>query len=131
SFGTITRLEIPQGPGIRVSSGVYEGAEVPPYYDSLLMLVMAAGADRNEAIRVMDRALSRGLRVEGVKTIAPLLLSIIRHPDFIEGNYSTRFIEEKYEELLAAFKEKTADDEALKIAQYVAEVSALGPQSWM
>jgi acetyl-CoA carboxylase biotin carboxylase subunit/propionyl-CoA carboxylase alpha chain len=131
SFGTITRLEIPQGPGIRVSSGVYEGAEVPPYYDSLLMLVMAAGADRREALRVMDRALSRGLRVEGVKTIAPLLLSIIRHPEFIAGNYSTRFIDEHYEELLAAFKEKTADDEALKIAQYVAEISALGPQDWM
>ena len=131
SFGTITRLEIPQGPGIRVSSGVYEGADVPPYYDSLLMLVMAAGADRNEALRVMDRALSRGLRVEGVKTIAPLLLSIIRHPEFIKGRYSTRFIDEHYHELLAAFKEKTADDEALKIAQYVAEVSALGPQSWM
>ncbi len=131
SFGTITRLEIPQGPGIRVSSGVYEGADVPPYYDSLLMLVMAAGADRNEALRVMDRALSRGLRVEGVKTIAPLLLSIIRHPKFVEGKYSTRFINEHYQELLAAFKEKTADDEALKIAQYVAEVSALGPQSWM
>ena len=131
SFGTITRLEIPQGPGIRVSSGVYEGAEVPPYYDSLLMLVMAAGADRREALRVMDRALSRGLRVEGVKTIAPLLLSIIRHPEFIAGNYSTRFIDEHYEELLAAFKEKTADDEALKIAQYVAEISALGSQDWM
>jgi len=131
SFGTITRLEIPQGPGIRVSSGVYEGADVPPYYDSLLMLVMAAGADRNEALRVMDRALSRGLRVEGVKTIAPLLLSIIRHPEFIKGRYSTRFIDEHYHELLAAFKEKTADDEALKIAQYVAEISALGPQSWM
>jgi len=131
SFGTITRLEIPQGPGIRVSSGVYEGADVPPYYDSLLMLVMAAGADRNEAIRVMDRALSRGLRVEGVKTIAPLLLSIIRHPEFIAGNFSTRFIEEHYEELLAMFKEKTADDEVLKIAQYIAEISALGPQSWM
>ena len=131
SFGTITRLEIPQGPGIRVSSGVYEGAEVPPYYDSLIMLVMAAGADRNEAIRVMDRALSRGLRVEGIKTIAPLLLSIIRHPKFIEGNYSTRFIDEHYQELLAMFKEKTPDDEVLKIAQYIAEISALGPQSWM
>ncbi len=131
SFGTITRLEIPQGPGIRVSSGVYEGAEVPPYYDSLIMLVMAAGADRNEAIRVMDRALSRGLRVEGIKTIAPLLLSIIRHPEFIRGNYSTRFIDEHYEELISMFKEKTADDEVLKIAQYVAEISALGPQSWM
>jgi len=131
SFGTITRLEIPQGPGIRVSSGVYEGAEVPPYYDSLIMLVMAAGADRNEAIRVMDRALSRGLRVEGIKTTAPLLLSIIRHPKFIEGNYSTRFIDEHYQELLATFKERTPDDEVLKIAQYIAEISALGPQSWM
>jgi acetyl-CoA carboxylase biotin carboxylase subunit/propionyl-CoA carboxylase alpha chain len=79
----------------------------------------------------MDRALSRGLRVEGVKTIAPLLLSIIRHPEFIAGNFSTRFIEEHYEELLAMFKEKTADDEVLKIAQYIAEISVLGPQSWM
>ncbi len=131
SFGQITRLEIPQGPAIRVSSGVYEGAEVPPYYDSLLMLVMATGADRNEAIRVMDRALSRGLRVEGVKTNAPLLLSIIRHPKFIQGDYSTRFIQEHLEELLAMFKEKTPEDEVLKIAQYVAEISALGPQKWM
>lgn len=70
------------------------------------MLVMSAGADRNEAIRVMDRALSRGLRVEGIKTTAPLLLSIIRHPEFIKGNFSTRFIEEHYEELLSMFKEK-------------------------
>ncbi len=131
SFGAITRLEIPQGPGIRIASGVYEGADVPPYYDSLIMLVMAAGPDRKEAIRVLDRALSRGLRVEGVKTIAPLLLSIIRHPEFIAGNYSTRFIEEHYEELLSAFREKTSDDEALKIARYIAEISALGPQSWM
>lgn len=131
SFGTITRLEIPQGPGIRVASGVYEGAEVPPYYDSLIMLVMSAGADRSEAIRVMDRALSRGLRVEGIKTIAPLLLSIIRHPDFIEGKFSTRFIEEHHEELLSMVKEKTADDEVLKIAKYIAEISALGPQDWM
>jgi acetyl-CoA carboxylase biotin carboxylase subunit/propionyl-CoA carboxylase alpha chain len=95
------------------------------------MLAMSAGADRYEAIRVMDRALSRGLKVEGVKTIAPLLLSIIRHPDFINGNFSTRFIEEKYEELVRAFREKSTDDEALKIAQYIAEVSALGPQPWM
>lgn len=131
SFGTITRLEIPQGPGIRVASGVYEGGDVPPYYDSLIMLVMSAGADRNEAIRVMDRALSRGLRVEGIKTIAPLLLSIIRHPEFIAKNYSTRFIEEHFEELLALFKEKSPDDEVLKIARYIAEISALGPQGWM
>lgn len=131
SFGTITRLEIPQGPGIRVTSGVYEGAEVSPYYDSLIMLVISTGADRNEAIRVMDRALSRGLRIEGVKTIAPLLLGIIRHPDFMEGRFSTRFIEEKQEELLAMVREKHPDEEVLKIARYIAEISALGPQDWM
>lgn len=131
SFGTITRLEIPQGPGVRIASGVYEGADIPPYYDSLFMLVMTAGADRRDAIRVMDRALSRGFRVEGVQTLAPLLLSIIRHPLFIEGDFSTRFIEEHLDELVSKFREKISEDEILKIAKYVAEISALGPQKWM
>jgi len=131
SFGTITRLEIPQGPGVRIASGVYEGADIPPYYDSLFMLLMTAGADRADAIRVMDRALSRSLRVEGIKTLAPLLLSIIRHPAFISGEFSTRFIEEHMSELISKFKETSSEDEALKVARYVAEISALGPQKWM
>jgi acetyl/propionyl-CoA carboxylase alpha subunit len=131
SFGTITRLQVPQGPGVRIASGVYEGADIPPYYDSLFMLLITAGADRGDAIRVMDRALSRNLRVEGVKTLAPLLLSIIRHPAFVAGEFSTRFIEEHMDELISMFKEKNSEDEVLKIARYVAEISALGPQSWM
>jgi acetyl/propionyl-CoA carboxylase alpha subunit len=131
SFGTITRLQVPQGPGVRIASGVYEGADIPPYYDSLFMLLITAGVDRVDAIRVMDRALSRNLRIEGVKTLAPLLLSIIRHPAFIVGEYSTRFIEEHMGELISMFKEKNSEDEVLKIARYVAEISALGPQSWM
>ena len=131
SFGTITRLEIPQGPGVRIASGVYEGADIPPYYDSLFMLLMTAGADREDAVRTMDRALGRNLRVEGIKTLAPLLLSIIRHPDFISGEFSTRFIEEHMSELISMFKEKSSEDEVLKVARYVAEISALGPQKWM
>lgn len=131
SFGTITRLQVPQGPGVRIAAGVYEGADIPPYYDSLFMLLITAGADRGDAIRVMDRALSRNLRVEGVKTLAPLLLSIIRHPAFIAGEFSTRFIEEHMDELISMFKEKNSEDEVIKIARYVAEISALGPQSWM
>lgn len=131
SFGTITRLQVPQGPGVRIASGTYEGADIPPYYDSLFMLLITAGSDRGDAIHVMDRALSRNLRVEGVKTLAPLLLSIIRHPAFIAGEFSTRFIEEHMEELISTFKEKNSEDEILKIARYVAEISALGPQSWM
>lgn len=131
SFGTITRLQIPQGPGVRIATGVYEGADIPPYYDSLFLLLITAGADREDAIRVMDRALGRNLRVEGIKTLAPLLLSIIRHPSFVAGEFSTRFIEEHMEELISMFKEKNSEDEVMKIARYVAEISALGPQSWM
>lgn len=131
SFGTITRLQVPQGPGVRVSSGVYEGADIPPYYDSLFMLLMTAGADREDAVRVMDRSLSRNLRVEGIKTLAPLLLSIIRHPGFVAGEFSTRFIEEHMDELISMFKERDAEDEVLKVAKFVAQISALGPQKWM
>jgi len=79
----------------------------------------------------MDRSLSRNLRVEGVKTLAPLLLSIIRHPLFIKGEFSTRFIEENMADLISSFVEKDDEDEALKVAKYVAEISALGPQDWM
>ena len=131
SFGTITRLQVPMGPGVRVSAGVYEGADIPPYYDSLFMLLMTAGSDREDAIRAMDRSISRNLRVEGVKTLSPLLLSIIRHPQFIAGEFSTRFIEEHMSELISMFPEKNSEDEVLKIARYVAEISALGPQKWM
>jgi acetyl-CoA carboxylase biotin carboxylase subunit/propionyl-CoA carboxylase alpha chain len=79
----------------------------------------------------MDRSLGRNLRIEGIKTLAPLLLSIIRHPQFIAGEFSTRFIEEHMDELISMFKEKNSEDEILKIAHYVAEISALGPQPWM
>jgi acetyl/propionyl-CoA carboxylase alpha subunit len=131
SFGPITRLQIPMGPNVRVASGVYEGGDIPPYYDSLFMLLMTAGADRNHAISVMDRSLGRNLRVEGIKTLQPLLLSIIRHPSFAAGEFSTRFIEEHMDELISMFQEKNSEDEVLKIARYVAETSALGPQKWM
>jgi acetyl/propionyl-CoA carboxylase alpha subunit len=131
SFGAITRLQVPMGPNVRVASGVYEGGDIPAYYDSLFMLLMSAGADRKDAIRVMDRSLGRNLRVEGVKTLQPLLLSIIRHPLFISGEFSTRFIEEHMDELISKFSEQNSEDEVLKIARYVAEISALGPQKWM
>ena len=131
SFGTVTRFQVPHGPGVRILTGIYEGADIPPYYDSLFMLLVTAGVDREDAIRVMDRALSRNLRIEGVKTLAPLLLSIIRHPVFIAGDFSTHFIEEHMDELISTFKEKNSEDEVLKVAKYVAEISALGPQKWM
>jgi pyruvate carboxylase len=79
----------------------------------------------------MDSILCRNLRVEGVKTLAPLLLSIIRHEDFISGDFSTRFIEEHMDELVSKFTEDDSEEEALKIARYVAEISALGTPNWI
>lgn len=131
SFGSISRFQLPQGPNIRILSGVYEGADVPPYYDSLLMLLMTAGPERTDAIRVMEHILGRGLRIEGIKTIAPLLLSIIRHKEFAEGNYTTSFVEDNLDELVSTFKVTSSEDEVLKIARYLSETSALGPQQWM
>ncbi len=131
SFGSITRCQLPQGPNMRVVPGVYEGADIPPYYDSLLMLLMTAGPDRTDAIKVMDHVLGRNIRIEGIKTIAPLLLSIIRHPLFISGDFSTSFIEENLEDLISTFKDASNEDEVLKIARYLSEISAQGPQAWM
>lgn len=126
SFGSISRLKLPQGPNVRIISGVYEGADIPPYYDSLLSLLMTAGPDRMSAIKAMDHILAKSIRIEGVKTIIPLLLSIIRHPEFIAGTYTTSFIEDHLEELVSAIKETSSEDEILKIARYLAERSALG-----
>lgn len=131
SFGKITHLRAPLGPNVRVILGASEGEDIPPYYDSLFMLLMASGADRADALRVLDRAISANLRLEGVKTLAPLLLSIVRHPKFIAGDFSTNFIEEHLPELVSGFRERTSEDEMLRVAQYVAEISALGPQNWM
>ncbi|MFV9506141.1 MAG: acetyl-CoA carboxylase biotin carboxylase subunit [Oscillochloridaceae bacterium umkhey_bin13] len=131
SFGKITRLRTPLGPNVRVLLGATEGEDIPPYYDSLFMLLMTSGADRADALRVMDRALTGDLRIEGVKTLAPLLLSIIRHPKFVSGDFSTKFIEQHLPELVSGFSERTSEDEMLRVAQYVAEISALGSQGWM
>lgn len=131
SFGNISRLHLNLYPGSRVSQGVYEGSDIPPYYDSLIMLMMTSGPDRETAIMKMDSILCRNLRVEGVKTLAPLLLSIIRHEDFISGDFSTRFIEEHMDELVSKFTEDDSEEEALKIARYVAEISALGTPNWI
>jgi acetyl/propionyl-CoA carboxylase alpha subunit len=131
SFGKITRLRPPLGPNVRVILGATEGEDIPPYYDSLFMLLLASGSDRADALRVMERAISGDLRIEGIKTLAPLLLSIIRHPKFIARDFSTKFIEQHLPELVSGFRERTSEDEMLRVAQYVAEISALGPQSWM
>lgn len=93
SAGRIGRYAAPGGPGIRVDSAAYAGASVLPHYDSLVAKVTAHGANREEAIQRMQRALSMYV-LEGIKTSIPLHRRILDEPAFVEGRYDTKFIEE-------------------------------------
>jgi acetyl/propionyl-CoA carboxylase alpha subunit len=122
SFGKITFLRQVSGPFVRNESGIYQGWEVPPYYDSLLSKICSVGKDRETAIQRMQRAL-REFDIWGVRTTIPLLKRIMDHPDFIAGRIHTGFIEENIARL-TDYAESA--EEIYKVARFVAEVSGLG-----
>ena len=90
--GTITGLNLPGGKGIRIDSAIYEGYTIPPTYDSMIAKIIAYGANRNEAISKMKRALEETV-IEGIDTNIDFLLEIIKNKNFIRGDYDTSFIE--------------------------------------
>ncbi len=92
SAGKITTWHTPGGTGVRMDTAAYAEAVVPPYYDSLIAKLIVRGKDRNEAIQRMSRALDMFI-VEGIKTSIPLHRRIMKDPDFINGNFDTKFME--------------------------------------
>ena len=86
--GIIQDLVLPQGPGVRVDSGVDSGFEVPRYYDPMIAKVVTWAEDRPRAIRRMERAL-RETAVKGIKTNARFLRRRLDHETFRSGNYHT------------------------------------------
>ncbi|HOL22625.1 MAG TPA: acetyl-CoA carboxylase biotin carboxylase subunit [bacterium] len=92
SPGRIEKLILPGGPGIRVDTHIYEGYTVPPFYDSLIVKLIAYGMNRAEAIERMQRALEE-IKIEGIKTTIPLYQKIFEHPAFLSGRYSTKWLE--------------------------------------
>jgi len=112
SPGTITRLVLPGGPGIRVDTAAYQGAVIPPHYDSLVAKLIAFGRNREEAMDRMGRALSE-MKVEGIRTTIPFHQEVLKDPTFRAGRYSTSFVEhfmEKREKLRAAEEDKEAPE---------------------
>jgi len=93
SPGTISRLGLPTGEGIRVESGVEEGTPVPVHYDPLLLKLVARGADRTEAIMRLDRGLE-GCVVEGVRTTVSFLRRVMADASFRAGRVHTQMIEQ-------------------------------------
>jgi acetyl-CoA carboxylase biotin carboxylase subunit len=90
--GTISEYHAPGGPGIRVDSAAYAGWKVLPYYDSLVAKLLAHGNTREEAILRMLRALDE-YRIVGIKTTIPLHQRVLRDLDFIQGRFSTQFLD--------------------------------------
>jgi acetyl-CoA carboxylase biotin carboxylase subunit len=88
SAGTVTRLEVPGGPGVRFDSFLYAGCQVPPFYDSMIAKLIVHGPDRKGALARMDRAL-RELVVEGIQTNIEWQRRIIAHPVFAGGAFGT------------------------------------------
>ncbi len=102
SFGKITRLHFPGGPGVRIDSNLYQGYSVQPYYDSLLAKVITHGHDREEALARMARLLAE-LRIEGVKTTQGFHKKLLTNESFRRGEVHTTFIEtEMSRELVAS-----------------------------
>jgi acetyl-CoA carboxylase biotin carboxylase subunit len=92
SPGKITFLYLPGGPGVRVDTAAYSGWTVPSNYDSLIAKLIVTGRDREEAIHRMRRALKEFI-VEGIQTTIPFQQKVLVSEEFLNGNYTTRFVE--------------------------------------
>lgn len=116
SPGKITRLRIPQGPGVRDDGGVYESAEVSIYYDPMISKFAVYGRDRSEAIDRMRRALME-YQIGGIKTTIPFFRQVMEDAEFIEGKLDTAFITRFNERQV-----KTEPDESVRDIAAIAAI---------
>ncbi len=86
---------VPEGGGVRVDTGVYEGGEIPMYYDSMIAKLIVHGVDRLDAINKMREALN-GFVIRGVSSNIPFQAALLAHPSFVAGDFNTGFIAEHY-----------------------------------
>ena len=124
--GTVGEMVVPGGPGVRWDGGIAGGTEIGLHYDPLLGKLIAWASDRTGAIRRMERALAE-LRIDGVATCGPLLLRIMREPDFLAGRLSTAYLPEHP----ALFETGVArgEDEVLAVAAALLEHGRRGSRA--
>ncbi len=92
SPGKITVLHSPGGHGVRLDTHVYAGYTIPPNYDSMIAKLITTAQTREEAINKMKRALDE-FYIEGIKTTIPFHRQLMDDPDYVAGNYTTKFME--------------------------------------
>ncbi len=125
SPGKITKLRTPSGPGVRDDSGVYEGWEVPLFYDPMISKLATYGATREEAINRMQRAL-REYYVGGIKTTIPFFQEVLDDPEFRRGEIDTGFIARYFERRAVQYpnREGAGSSEALTNEEIAAALVA-------
>jgi pyruvate carboxylase len=121
-YGRLSHYRSASGLGIRLDAGTaFTGAVITPFYDSLLVKVTASGLRFMDAARHMERCLQE-FRVRGVKTNIPFLIKLITHPRFLEGHFTTRFIDETPD----LFQFPQRQDRATKLLTFIGEVIVNG-----
>jgi len=93
SPGKITTFHAPGGHGVRIDTHVYDNYTIPPNYDSMIAKLIVTAQTREEAISKMRRALDEFV-IEGVKTTIPFHRQLMENPDYVAGNYTTKFMED-------------------------------------
>ncbi|HET9645006.1 MAG TPA: acetyl-CoA carboxylase biotin carboxylase subunit [Burkholderiaceae bacterium] len=88
-------MPVPEGGGVRVDTGVYEGGEIPMYYDSMIAKLIVHGLDREDAIARMRAALNAFV-IRGIASNIPFQSALLAHPKFVAGDFNTGFIAEHY-----------------------------------
>ncbi|WP_046111285.1 acetyl-CoA carboxylase biotin carboxylase subunit [Aquincola tertiaricarbonis] len=86
---------VPAEGGVRVDTGVYEGGEIPMFYDSMIAKLIVHGKDRNDAIEKMREALD-GFVIRGINSNIPFQAALLAHPRFVSGDFNTGFIAEQF-----------------------------------
>ena len=92
SPGVIGLYHPPGGLGVRVDSGLYSGYSVPPHYDSMIAKLIVHGANRNECLMRLRRALGEYV-IDGIDTVIPLHQRLMNEPDFVNGDYDIHWLE--------------------------------------
>ncbi len=121
SPGEIQVYQAPGGHGVRLDGAIYQGYEIPRYYDSMLVKLTVYGYTWQEAVDRLARALN-GFVIIGVKTTIPYFQQILQEPDFIQTKFDTSYID-THPDLVEYLEEER---EIAKIARLIAEINAHG-----
>lgn len=93
--GFIDKIHFPQNPEVRIETGVVSGSVVTPYFDSMIAKIIVHGKDREDAIQKSLDALY-DFNLIGLKTTVPFCRTVLKHPDFVDASYTTRWVDQVY-----------------------------------